>query len=221
MIRNTRRFSWLMPLAWAFFTLTATNAARAGILSDNLSSPSGGTEVVTGDTWLAASFGTGSTAADLESISLLLSRSSISGSVVLDLYSDGDFEPGSLQGSLDLASTISTDLAAVTFSASGISLLADTTYWVVLRAESGEFQWSWANDNEGTGAGFQGIWSQSETAGADWFTIENYPLQMRVTTASVPEPASVVMLGLGVVGTAVIHRQGRRLRADSRARRLS
>lgn len=175
-------------------------AAEAGtILSNNLSEPTGGTEAATGDTWLTASFGTDTSAYDLTSVTLLLQRTSIGGTAELDIYSDGGLEPGSLLGTLTSPGSISTSLGETTFTASGITLSSDSTYWLVLKATSGEFDWGWAGDNSGSGVGFQHTWGVSDDEGATWFTYDSYPTQMLVSATAVPEPTSMVLLGLGAL----------------------
>ncbi len=52
-------------------------------------------------------------------------------------------QPGTLVGNLNSPSSYSATLAATNFSTSGLSLAANTQYWVVLNANSGAFDWSW------------------------------------------------------------------------------
>lgn len=196
-----------------FFVLAITGgiglvtAARADILSDNLSSTSGGVETTTGNRWLATSFGTGAASAyTLDSVTLLLANTStgIAGSARLDLYSQSLLAPGSLIGSLVSPASYSTSLANTTFTAaSGLSLSANTTYWVVLKGTSGSFDWSWTSANTGTGAGYQNTWGETDDAGASWYTYDLFPTQIRVNatpvgaSAVVPEPGTLALLLAG------------------------
>ncbi len=200
-------------LALALFCGLASTSTADVLLSDNLSENSGGTTSATGDTWLAASFGTDGASYLLQSVTLLLSRASISGEVAVDLYSDAGLEPGAFVATLAGPGSVSGTLGAVTFTASGVALDADSTYWVVLRAVNGEFLWSWSDSNDGSGVGFQTGWATSDFAGTDWFYADSYPFQMSVSASvtAVPEPGSAVLTALGAAGVALI--------ARSRARR--
>ncbi len=157
-------------------------ALRAEILSDNMAKTSAGTEAATSATYLAASFGTGSAASTLSSVSLLL-RNSTAGAATAALYSDGGLKPGSLIATLTSPATYSSTLSETTFTSSA-PLSANTTYWIVLRADSGQFDWSWSANSNGDGTGYQYSWGVSSDSGANWHTYAIYPLQMRVTTSS-------------------------------------
>jgi hypothetical protein len=181
-----------------------SSAAVAGIvLSENLSGANAGTEAASGVNWLASSFGTDSSSYTLNSVTLLL-QNSVAGTAEVDIFSDGGEQPGSLVGILTSpAGYTSGFLSNTTFTASGITLRANSTYWVVLRASSGEFDWGWTADDTGNGVGFQDTWSNSFDSGLDWFTYNSSPTQMLVAAtvlgpASVPEPASMALLGLGL-----------------------
>ncbi|QEL20120.1 choice-of-anchor R domain-containing protein [Limnoglobus roseus] len=158
------------------------NRYAPAVLSDNLSATTADTEAAVGNTWLTSSFGTGASAHTLNNVTLLLSNPT-AGVAEVDIYTDGGNQPGSLVAAVTSPSTYSTSsLAATTFtSASGVSLTANTTYWVVLKATSGEFDWAYTISNSGTGDGFQGTYGQSADAGATWFTYDIYPTQMTVT----------------------------------------
>jgi hypothetical protein len=67
-----------------------------------------------------------------------------------------------------------------------LALAANTTYWVVVRPLSGQFEWAWTANNTGTGAGFQRTWGVSEDAGGFWWTQDIYPTQMRVVVDICP-----------------------------------
>jgi hypothetical protein len=167
----------------------AIGAAGAAELFDNLERVSAGTETVTADRWLAASFKTDAPATySLSSVTLLLGNTSL-GAAALDLYSDGVLEPGTLVAALTSPASYSAAPAATTFSADGVTLDAGATYWLVLRALSGAFEWAWTADNTGGGAGFDTAWDVSEDGGAAWYTHDVYPLQLAVTVADGGESA--------------------------------
>ncbi|WP_165072731.1 choice-of-anchor R domain-containing protein [Paludisphaera rhizosphaerae] len=195
----------------AFVLLGLSSAAQADIiLADNLSQTTGGADAVTGASWLAASFQTDGSAYSLSSLTLDLARTSIGGSVVVDLYTDGDLEPGSLLATYSADSSISTTASPIVFSIYDMILSANTTYWVVLRAVTGEFEWSWASSNLGSGVGFSTTTAMSDDAGSTWFTADSYPYQMSVTAAAVPEPGSIALAALGAVCVVPVLRRARR-----------
>jgi hypothetical protein len=211
-IYTIRRYgrSFVTLSAFALVALLPAAAEADVILSGNLSGATGGTEAASGDTWLTAGFGTDASTYKLTAVTLLLSNPT-TGKAELDIYDDGGLQPGSLVGTLDSPSSYSSGLTATTFTTSGINLSANSNYWVVLKATSGEFDWAWTTDNTGTGAGFQGTWGNSSDAGSTWFTYGIYPTQMSVSVAptAVPEPGSLALCGAGAVVLLLQHRYRR------------
>ena len=110
---------------------------------------------------------------------------------------------------LELART-SISGTAVVFTGTAGTLLADTTYWVVLRAVTGAFEWSWASTNLGAGAGFSTTTATTDDAGSTWFTATSYPYQMSVSATAVPEPGSIVLAALGAACAFPVFRRVRR-----------
>ena len=167
-------------------TGSGTTTTTGTDLSDNLSGTSGGSETATGSTYLSASFTT-TTATTLTQVTLLLDQVS-SGTATVSIYTDSGSEPGTLVATLTSPSNYSSALASTIFSSSsGVSLTANTTYWVVLKASSGSYNWSFTSDDENstsTGDGFTGVWGTSGDSGVTWYTDDDYPLQMSVTTSS-------------------------------------
>ena len=173
----------LTVVAMLSIVVIALASARAEELTSNLTNVTSGTESATIDRWLAASFSTdASTTYHLSSVTLLLANTS-PGTAALELYSDGDLEPGNLVATLTSPASYSNTMAATTFSANDLSLDATATYWVVLRALDGTFDWAWTAENAGNGSGFHPTWDSSEDAGAAWHTQDIYPMQFRVTVA--------------------------------------
>ncbi len=62
-----------------------------------------------------------------------------------------------LIGNLTSPGFYPSDQSLVDFDGDGLSLAADTSYWIVLQALSDEFAWSWTESNQGSGPGFQTI----------------------------------------------------------------
>jgi hypothetical protein len=170
--------SLLFALVLLFAEALAANAQE--VLSDNLAATTSSTEAASGSTWLTASFATDDSTYTLNSVTLVLANPT-TGQARLDLYSDANLEPGSLVGTLASPDTYSSTLANTTFLADGITLSPNSTYWIVLSADSGEFDWAWSSDNTGSGIGFQRTWGQTDDAGATWFTFDTFPTQFNVT----------------------------------------
>ena len=190
---------WLFAAGCLLFA-ASMGLANATTLSNNLSAPTNYTELVYGSNWTTASFGTGTSASTLTSATLLLQLDM--GNVMnLDLYSDRNGQPGSLVGALTGPSSYNPDTYVPTvFSGNGLSLSANTTYWLVANSSDGQFEWAYTDDNTGSGIGFQHTWGTSTDAGQNWYTSTLQPMQMRVddnSASPVPEPAAMTLLLLG------------------------
>ena len=198
-----RKQFWIRTAAGCSAIFLGTFAINAATLSSNLIAATTDVETASGDTWLTASFGTDSSGYMLGDVTLLLANSG-SGVAEVDLYSDGGLQPGSFIAALSSPSTYSSSLSPITFTSSGVTLAAGSTYWIVLKALAGDLDWAWTDDNTGTGAGFQNTWGETSDAGATWFTYDIYPLQFSVDAASsaVPEPgtATFLMGGCALLG---------------------
>jgi hypothetical protein len=121
------------------------------------------------------------------------------GSLVAEIYSAGSGVPGGYIATLTALDAISNDFSPVRFSGAGVHLAAGTTYWILLRATSGNFSWGAAT---GAGAGLV------RTDYADWFPgfIDELGDQIVKVEgdamSSVPEPSTVLccvpLLALGL-----------------------
>src|SRR6476469_5579063 len=184
-------------LAAAIFFVGQT-VTRADTLSNNLSASTADTEVVSGSTWIAGGFKTDASSYQLSSATLLISNS-VPGVATLDVYS-GIVQPSLFLGALDSPGNYSSILAETTF-AGNVTLASNSTYWLVLKAASGQFEWGWTEDSIGSGVGFTHTWGASDDAGSSWFLSDIEPMQFSVTaspSAAVPEPAPVALLAMGV-----------------------
>ena len=193
-----RRAGQIGLFVTALFGAALLPAGAQTILSNNLSSPSGGADTATGTNWLTASFNTNASAYTLNNVTLLLANTS-AGAAEVDIYADGGLQPGTLLGTLASPGSYSATLANTTFTTSGLSLAANSTYWTVLKANSGSFDLSFANDDSSTGSGFTDTYGNSPDAGATWFTFQGFPYQMSVTATAtaVPEPGTIALLASG------------------------
>jgi hypothetical protein len=204
-------------LVWGALLLS-THASGAVILSDNLANATAGAETASGNTWLAASFGTSLDALSLTSATLLLSSSAANSTAQLSLYSDGGLEPGTMLGNFTSPASFSITLSPTVFTATGLSLSTSSTYWIVLKAISGDFNWAWTTDNTGTGTGFQHTWALSDNAGGTWFPSDTFPSQFAVSAdtpgaSPVPEPSSFSVMTAGAATLLAYRRLSRRERS--------
>jgi len=150
------------------------------VLSDNTFDSSSGTHLADSTHYLAASFVTGSNFALLQDITLLLARTTSSGSATVELYTGSATQPQTPVGTLISPSGYSTKLASTVFTTNGFALLPNTRYWVVLKPTSGTFQWSWTSSTASTGLGYTGKGESSADAGTTWSSTPGAAPQMKV-----------------------------------------
>ncbi len=177
--------------------------SSAVTLTDNLSKTTEDAEFVGGDTWIAAAFSTDNVSYQISSASLLLSTPE-SSTAKLDLYSSSSGQPGLLLSTLTSPASFPSVASPVTFTGSSYILSPNSTYWLVLQAPTGSFDWSWTEDITGAGVGFLAQWAASDDAGGSWFTSDSEPMQLRVladpVTPAVPEPGSFALAALSMAG---------------------
>lgn len=204
-LTHTDRFqpSLSLLLATALPLLLIVAAAPhtdAEILSNNLSAPTDYTELISGSTWVGASFSTGNSAYTLTDIMLLMQGDS-GGSATLNLFSNVNGTPGTSLGTLQTPASFSSSLTPTPFGGGGLQLSPNTTYWAVLLPNSRATEWAYTDSNTGSGSGFQTNWAISYNAGARWFTSNTEPMQMRVdanpSSVATPEPGSAFLLVIG------------------------
>ena len=189
----------------ALVGLVFVGTSRADDLFNNLGAAPNGADP-TGSEWgpLADSFSTGSTAFDLNSLTVALSGTASTGTTTAYLLSDSSTTPGSVLEEIGSISEAGLSTAPGFYNLSTSYVLSpDTRYWIELTSDDNSADWDWSFDTSGTGvageflANFQG--------GSAWFVFpdDNGPYQMEVAgTNEVPEPSSIVLLFAGL--TAVL-----------------
>lgn len=206
-MQSKRRTS--LGLAAAFMALASMG--WADILSDNLSEATADLEYLSGPVQVAAGFKTDNQSYTLDNVMLWLGNP-VPGQAALSLYSDNASQPGSLIGTLISPSLYFPDLASMTFGGNNLFLDANTSYWIVLQALSGQFTWGWTESSFGSGPGFLGNWAVSTSPGA-WTTFDSEPTQMQVNATATPEPSSLALLGAGLLGLGLFAQRKRTVQA--------
>lgn len=212
-VAPTSRPSGYRRLLWATAAVAVLGPAPARadvVLSDNLDQPPNIIgEIVEGSRWVTASFGTDSRSYEIADVTLPLTVGTVFGQAEVAIYTDDGFRPGALLGTLDSPPVVPEPTTGETvFTASGILLAPNSTYWVVMRALTEGFEWNYTGSDIGAGVGFQHTWGRSLDAGLTWETFDSEPMLMRVranaVADSVPEPTTVALLGIG--GLALLTR---------------
>lgn len=194
-----------LGIACALCLASAPSLSAATTLSDNTQQASADSLLATASDWLAASF-TADNSYSGVTLDVVLNAITVSGTSTLSLY--GSDSSGLIPSALIADFSLLTESAsATTYSLTDVDLLAGTSYWLVLSNGSGESAWSWTESSEGTGAGFTGLWANSDEAGATWFTNSSrYPLQASVSISAVPEPSGTVLWLSAVPGLLLTRR---------------
>jgi PEP-CTERM motif len=211
---------YLRFAAVAAFAISTHLSGGPVILTNNLTEPLLGLDTLSTTLWHAISFTTDNNAYTLDSVTLRMELGGVTTNAAslignapaadipeADLYSDSAGSPGALITVLTATSAYDYTLQDVNFAAAGVTLLANSTYWVVLKATSGEVTWAYPTTNNGSGVGFTDVYAFSNTSGASWTVAgpgEN-PDQAEVIgdLASVPEPSTLLLAGLGFLALAV------------------
>lgn len=82
---------------------------------------------------------------------------------------------------------------------SGLGLDADSTYWVVTRAASGQFAAGYTDQEQGDGVGYSSTWAHSENSGASWTTERQSPLFLEVLA----NPADLLVTDQEAITSAI------------------
>lgn len=196
-----------MTAAGLFWGLTL----QAALTVSNLSETTDGYPyAVNSSLFWASSFTTDSQAYNLDSIQLSIrSAESPSGGLQLSVWS-GATEPGSSLGLLSGTDNPSPGLNSYT--ASGISLAANTRYWMVVKVTSGSGTYGF---NTTTSLAQSGSWTIGNQP-LQYLDIDGYrtwvavddPHQFAVYATPVPEPAAVMgVTSLVLVGYSLARRK--------------
>jgi hypothetical protein len=184
---------------------------RADILVSNLSEPfRASTPIANPEYWGAQSFHTVGFGVVLDSIEAIVGNGDGPPSVVAELrratgpLGEIDTTAGGLLTTFtapDMSGATSVRLFTPN---SPVTLDPTTKYWFILGADSGTYDWSYANTNFYTGPGMLGNFADSSDAGVTWnLRDESFPYFIQVNGSTIPEPSSLFVLavtGLGMIG---------------------
>jgi hypothetical protein len=185
--------------------------ANASVIYNNLYSTSNGADGLTkfGAPYnVFDSFSTGPSGFNLADVKLLLEGAPTSpGSFTAAVYSDSSTKPGALLYTIGTLSdsALSSSLSVVDFTlASPDYLAANTRYWLVLNTtNNSSASWGWSYDQSALGVAGEYLGHGSVVS-----SNINGPYQMELSGSSaVPEPTTMLLLGLGLIGVAGVRRR--------------
>lgn len=192
--------------------LASTVHADETLLS-NLPSNDGGQGIVSSGTQRAVSFTTSGTAFSVTSVTMRLTNyiSSTDTALLTFRLNDGDSPSATVFASLNApASASNADGNFVFTPTSGITLTANTTYWLVIAAASNTETFSWLRSDPSetpTGLATFGIQAISENSGGTWSEGSNGPHSFAINGNTVPEPGTILLVGLGLAGLLFVRRR--------------
>ena len=194
--------------------LTWANPASADTvdLANNLGQTNFSTAGISNTNWNAQAFTTDATHTVITGVAAKFSRDSGStGNMGIYIYSSASNQPGSpvaTVGTYDIATQLNTSLTNTAFSLNlPIVLNPSTQYFLVIGGISitGLANWGFTTSTGGTG--FPSYNVLSTDGGATWGTPSDVNPQQMQIEASIPEPASLGLMGIGMVGWFLTRRR--------------
>lgn len=208
--------------------LIAISTAKAGtVFSSDFSEPAGFTSNITsGSNTFATGFTTGSNAnfLDLTAVKLSLKSTSSTANPIVRLFSStllsGTSIPDAPLATLT-GPTINNTLSSQTFTFTGsYQMSPSTNYWVVISAAGPDsFQWetAGATPTVANASGYSAIGGRRQANLSSNWTANSSASFGMVEVQAIPEPSTIMLAGLGIVGVAVADRTRRLRRARATA----
>ncbi len=219
----------ILAFAVSFLLHTITPcSSHAGIITiDNLASSTGGNSAVNGplgplETWTAVRFTTGTGTWQLNSLTARFADQSNGGAglnpdgLQIEVRSDAGTNPGgTLLGSLTSTTNIGLEANHLFSPTASISLNGLTNYWLVAKPTDTNSLYGWIITASDTDNGQSG-WSLADNllgtanSGTTWTAplpvVPILSINATLTSAAVPEPASVAIIGLSFLGFSIRRR---------------
>lgn len=208
---------WLAAVVAA--SLVMSGSAISATFLDNLSMPHRYDAAVSYSKWVASRFVTGGEAQAFELNSLTLGRiyeTTSGGNFSVSIYSTsgmiGSETVGSLVGTLSGNSSPDSE-GQYTYTASNITLQANTSYWLVTAVSSGDGTYAVSYTYDTTASGGWTIptnntYSWSTNQGADWGTYGGYwPYRYKIDATPIPEPGIFLLVPMGIGLLVIAHRK--------------
>jgi hypothetical protein len=221
--------SWVCAVAVAMFV--NVGPAHAGVIVSNL------TETMNGHSTIYAAgppqeyaqeFTTGSQSVELGTVVALLGDATGTFTASAELVTDNSGQPSSTVLTTFTIPTIATGAtySDETFTPnSNVMLSANTSYWFILSASgtdaSAFYRWGYTDSTSYTGSGSLAMIASSNNNGATWTThpLSYGPEILQITTASVPEPTSLILMALAAPAIVCGYRAKRKAGLAHRASR--
>ncbi len=200
-----------------FLTALAGSASwsQAGTVVSNLGESPSSNPFVDSIVWAATSFTTDSQAYTLNSLTLRLTDVMFGGGTVTPrIFANGSGAPSGVALEVFSSQTVN-GFVNLTFASTGLTLDPNTTYWIAL--QGGGFDDSTWGSTSSTAQ--TGSWTIGDTvlrstdSGSSWPTTYGFSGQFSVDATPVPEPSSVLLLGIGAMAGLTFLRRSARRRA--------
>lgn len=202
---------FLPALSIFYFGMLAPGRADETLVS-NLPSNDGGHGLVSSGTQRAVSFTTSTTSFEVTTATMRLSNYiSATDTALLTLrLDDGNMPSSVIYASMIAPESTSDDVGNFVFTvSSGITLNANTKYWLVIAAASDANTFSWFRSDPSvptTGSGTIGTQEISDDGGVSWSVGSNGPHSFAVN--GVPEPTTALLVVLGLAASVLSRHRG-------------
>lgn len=208
----------MRTLALVALLSVRSEVAFAQVTTTNLGAGGRGNESVRANNWLGQAFTTDGLSYTLDSVTLQFGTATATGGQFFAaVFSANGNNPGTLLETLT-GSTSPSGAASYTFTSTGLSLSANTTYHLVTGVTGGLGDFSWQSVSLATGVTgpwtFPNYFTASTNQGGGW-SQTGAKMVMSVTATAVPEPGITSLLA-GLCGlSAVAWRRAIRSSRDS------